>query len=530
MSVRIGVFGWGIVAPKSPDIEAFRQNLASSESWLSAFAGFGPNNFLVGEPSFDFSVYQSWIADRFPPRTYQNLQQKMDLPAQFAIGAFLQALSQNPGLETILQELGGQAHVYVGTGIGAIDTTYRESIAMYRAQRNWDRFWAAPERNEELRAWLNRSEVERADNPGPPVCPSTVTDGEREDAENAWYHYWAARSSALEEYLAELAAIDGLEIHGEIETGKLHSLREKSTRQARLQEKWGAPEPPWKASPNLLWNIHSIPAAQISMMGRITGPAFAPCAACSTFGVALRLAVDAIRLGTAKAVVVGATDPPPHPLTIGAFYSARVLSADRRVSVPFTRLQGTHVAGGSVIWIVGDLEYMQARGLKPLGMEPLAVGVSSDAHHIITPSADGPRAAMQQALANAGVTPDRIGTWDVHATATPGDYAEISNVQKVFPQPLLITARKGTFGHGMSAGGGWELTAQYLGYEQGRLFPTPLDPEELHAAVRALHEGFVFNTGCEAPPQLAGKMSLGIGGINACVISRPWTKATGAGM
>lgn len=529
LSVRFGVFGWGIVAPKSPDIDTFRQNLASSESWLSPFNGFGPNNFLVGVPSFDFSVYQPWIASRFPPRTYQNLQQKMDLPAQFALGAFIQALGQNPGLEAVLQELGGQAHVYVGTGIGAIDTTYRESIAMERAQRRWDRFWAAPERNCALRAWLESSDEQRNAAIDVPACPDSVAEDDREDATAAWNRYWAARSSALEEYLAELAAIDGLEIHGEIETGKLHTLREKGTRYARLQEKWQAPEPPWKASPNLLWNIHSIPAAQISMMGRITGLAFAPCAACSTFGVALRLAMQAIRSGSARAVVVGATDPPPHPLTVGAFYSARVLSADRRVSVPFTRLQGTHIAGGAVVWILGDLDYMKARGFKPVGMEPLAAGVSSDAHHIITPSPDGPRAAMREALAEAGTEPGCVGTWDVHATATPGDYAELATFRSFFPDPVLVTARKGTFGHGMSAGGGWELTAQYLGYEQGRLFPTPLNEQELHSAVRTLHDGFVFDTACEAPPRLAGKMSLGIGGINACVISRPWEKAAGAG-
>ena len=33
---RIGVYGWGIVAPKSPNIEAFADNLASSASWLDA--------------------------------------------------------------------------------------------------------------------------------------------------------------------------------------------------------------------------------------------------------------------------------------------------------------------------------------------------------------------------------------------------------------------------------------------------------------------------------------------------------------
>ena len=49
MSTRIGVFGWGIVAPKSPTIDAFRDNLASAETWLTPFNGFGPDNFLVGQ-------------------------------------------------------------------------------------------------------------------------------------------------------------------------------------------------------------------------------------------------------------------------------------------------------------------------------------------------------------------------------------------------------------------------------------------------------------------------------------------------
>ena len=90
------------------------------------------------------------------------------------------------------------------------------------------------------------------------------------------------------------------------------------------------------ASRNVIWNIPNVPASQISILGKITGFAFAPVAACSTFGVGLKLAMDAIRSGDAKAVVVGATDSPPNPLTVGAFHSARVLSAGSDPSVPLT--------------------------------------------------------------------------------------------------------------------------------------------------------------------------------------------------
>ena len=314
------------------------------------------------------------------------------------------------------------------------------------------------------------------DGAAPPVDPSTLDGEAREDAERAWNQFWAARSPALAEYLAELRAIEGADVVGEVEAAKKSLIRQKRSANNKLQEKWGAPTPPWddRLLANVIWNIHNTPASNISMVGRITGFTFAPVGACATFGVTLRLAMNAIRLGQAKAVVIGAADPPPHPLLVGAFYNGRVISADGEVSRPLTGLRGTHVSGGAAIWIVGDLEHMTARGFRPLGLEPIAVGVSADAEHIITPSEDGPLQAIREAIAGAGVEPGEIAAWDLHATATPGDWQEVANLRRVLPESVLVTARKGIFGHGMGAAGGWELTAQYLGLARGRIFPTPL--------------------------------------------------------
>jgi 3-oxoacyl-[acyl-carrier-protein] synthase II len=524
---RVGVFGWGIVAPRSPDMASFARNLECSESWLTPFNGFGPDNFLVGQPRFSFEDYRGWIAERFPPSRFRQLAEKMDLPALYAIGAFIQALSQNPGIEQELARLATRAHVYVGTGLGNLATIGHNAIALARAQRRWDRFWA--ERNPELATWRLHPDP-AATAPGMPPDPQGLAAPPEdagadwlEDAEDAWWQFWAGRSAPLTAYLGELRAIEALSIEGDVERGKMSLLKEKQRRQKQLQKRWGAPLPPWLAvSANLVWNIQNTPASQISMLGRITGLAFAPVAACSTFGVALKLAIDAIARGEAQAVVVGATDPPPLPLSVAGFYSARVIAADAAVSKPLTGLRGTHVAGGSVVWIVGDLEHMRERGFQPLGMEPLAVGVSSDADHIITPSSEGPAAAIRNALAEAGVRPGDIATWDLHATATPGDDREVATLRSLVPGSVLVSARKGTFGHGMAAGGGWELTAQYLGYERGHLFPTPLAAAELNGEIAGRHQLFVFDRPCPAPAGVAGKLSMGIGGINACVLSRPW--------
>jgi 3-oxoacyl-(acyl-carrier-protein) synthase len=308
-----------------------------------------------------------------------------------------------------------------------------------------------------------------------------------------------------------------------VEAGKLNTIRRKRTATQRLIAEYSCPTPPWLAVPtNVLWNIHNIPAAQISMLGHITGAAYAPVAACSTFGLGLHLAMQAIRTGEAKVVVVGATEPPPHALTVGTFYAARVLSGDTAPSLPLTDLRGTHVSGGSCIWIVGDHEFMQARGFTPVGLELLGVGVTSDADHIITPSPIGPQAAMHRALRDAGISAGDVANWDLHATATPGDALEVATLREVLPESVLITARKGTFGHGMSCCGGWELMAQHMGLAAGTIHPTPLRSDQVNAGIAEMGFRYVLDEGCPAPSGAAGKLSMGVGGINACVVSRPW--------
>lgn len=74
----------------------------------------------------------------------------------------------------------------------------------------------------------------------------------------------------------------------------------------------------------------------------------------------------------------------------------------------------------------------------------------------------------------------------------------------------------------MSVGGGWELTAQHLGMAKGKLYPVPLTEGELHADVRMHSAKFVQAQGCEVDRGYSGKLSMGVGGINSCVISRPW--------
>ena len=518
---RIGVFGWGVVAPKSPNIDVFERNLQGAGSWLTPFREYGPSNFLVGYPEFDFETYHGWFSERFPPAKFKQLDDKMGMVAKYAMGAFIQSLDQNRGIEQYLQSLGPQCHVYVGTGIGDIGVIDEQAVRLDRAMRRWNEFWAAPERCAALRAHVDGSR-----DPAAPRDPEEFPVGSEDwiDAKHAWERFWAAKSDGLLEYLTEAAAIQGEPVPPSSGSAKLTTIRQKLNKIRALNKKWGCPDEPWAGvSPNLLWNIANIAAAQISMIGKITGPAIAPVAACASFGIAAKLAADAINSGEAKAVVIGMSDPPPHPLVLSAFYNANVLSADADVSRPMTELKGTHIAGGACVWIVGDAAEMMAHGFHPVGLEIVGVGASSDAHHIITPSKIGPQTAIRAAMKDLPVAD--ITTWDMHATATPGDATEIEHSLEMLHPDVLFTARKGTFGHGMSVGGGWELTAQHLGVSKGRIYGVPLTEGELHADVKMHDAKFVQVDGCEVDRGYTGKLSMGVGGVNSCVISRPWDPA-----
>ncbi len=528
MRKRIGIFGWGVVAPKSPDVDAFRENLSKASSWLEPFAGFGPCNFLVGRPDFRFADYKPWMDARFEPRKFPQLDTKMGNSVKYALGAFIQALSQNSGMEDALKSLGQQAHIYFGTGLGDFPIQYEGVIRYYKAQKRWNRFWCRLERNAKLAEYYGRDEHGRAEMRallGAPEDPRELDpDDERfDDVEEAWEAFWIHHSDGLAEYLARVGQVEAVSISGEIEKAKGHVIRHKAAARRKLNQEYGCPPEPWTSvDPKLLWNIPNIPAAQISMLGHITGPCIAPIAACSGFSTALKMADSAIQLGEAKIVVAGMTDPEPHPLSVGAFYGARVISHDGQASKPFTGLRGTHISGGACVWIVGDYDYCTGLGMKPLGLEIIGIGLSADAHHIITPNTDGPRAAIQSAMDQARVNPGDIATWDMHATATPGDWTELTSAMAMFPESTYFTARKGSFGHGMSVCGGWELTAQHMGIKMGKLHPVNVAAEEFHELIKPFAKSLVQNREVSLDGKVAGKINMGIGGLNACVICRQW--------
>ncbi|HEU4409021.1 MAG TPA: beta-ketoacyl synthase N-terminal-like domain-containing protein [Polyangiaceae bacterium] len=520
---RIGIFGWGVVAPGAKDMAAFRALLERGETALrpSPRAELGYGLFAVGDPDFRFEEYAPWVASRHGEGYVARMRSKMGENVLFSVGAMVQALGCDERLEGLLRELDGRCHIYVGSGVGDLPESYRAATDLARALRVWNHFWAEPARCEARRRYAAEGVAPGGAEAPPDPAALPVDSDERWQALGAWDAFWASHSDALAAFTARYAEIERLDFDeaegpGGAPTSAIHK-RQRAHR--KLIDEVGCPKPPWAAvDSDLIWNIQNVPSSQLSMLLGVHGPAWATVGACSAFGVSLKCGIDAIRRGEASAVIVGTTDPRPDPALVGAFHQARVMPGTGEVNFPLTSLRGTHVSGGACLWIIGDADYFEARGLRPVGGYVAAATVSSDAEHIITPSKTGPKRAIDHAFAEAGIGPGDVAIADLHATGTPGDINELALLESYLGPQTLVTARKGVFGHGMANCGGWELTALALSLREGFAFPTGIPEGALNRRVREARGDTVVTSGRPVRRGYGIKTMLGIGGITACVI------------
>jgi len=220
-------------------------------------------------------------------------------------------------------------------------------------------------------------------------------------------------------------------------------------------------------------------AALIGIRHGFTGPNLAVATACATGAHAIGEGARYVRDGLADVVVCGGTEACVTPVTMAAFARMGALSRNpdpATASRPFdTDRDGFVMGEGAAFVVLEPFERARARGARILG-EVAGYGLTCDAHHITAPveNGAGAAAAMEMALADAGLTPGAIGHVNAHGTSTPhNDSAEAAAVAKVFgPGAVPITSGKGVTGHLIGAAGAVEAVAALLAVDRGVVPPT----------------------------------------------------------
>ncbi|MBC8259230.1 MAG: beta-ketoacyl-ACP synthase II [SAR324 cluster bacterium] len=245
--------------------------------------------------------------------------------------------------------------------------------------------------------------------------------------------------------------------------------------------------------------------------------------ACTSSNHAIGSAARIIERGDAKVVISGGAESSVTPLGIAGFASMHALSTrnddPQRASRPFDKDRDGFVMGeGSGILILEDYEFAKARGAR-IYCEITGYGFSSDAHHITSPSSEGPARAMKMALKDSGLAAMEIDYVNAHGTSTPaGDLNELKAIKlalgETAAQQLSISSTKSMTGHLLGAAAAIEAVFSIKAIHHSLIPPTinidNLDPEcDLDVTPNTVK-----------PKEVSAAMSnaFGFGGTNASII------------
>jgi len=240
---------------------------------------------------------------------------------------------------------------------------------------------------------------------------------------------------------------------------------------------------------------------------RLDGPGWVVSTACSSsakvFGNAARL-IDA---GLIDAAVVGGVDS-LCLTTLYGFNSLELLSSD--ICRPWDAARNGLSIGEAAAFALVERDASAPQGWL------LGIGESNDGHHMSTPHPEGAGAiaAIQQALAEAGLAAGDIDYINLHGTATPSnDAAEDRAVATVFGTTTPCSSTKGATGHTLGAAGGVEALISMLAIEHD-LMPAGLNLRKRDPSLRMSY----LTDNRSAPVRRVLSNSFGFGGSNASLV------------
>lgn len=226
-----------------------------------------------------------------------------------------------------------------------------------------------------------------------------------------------------------------------------------------------------------------IPSALVNMLGGLIsiehglkGPNISCVTACAAGTHAIGEAYKSIALGNAKKMLVIGAEAAICPVGIGGFASMKALSTrnedPQHASRPFDKERDGFVMGeGAGALVFEEYEEAKKRGAT-IYAELIGFGESADAHHITSPTLDGPLRAMKKALNMAGNP--KVDYINAHGTSTPvNDKNETAAIKELFGNNIpLISSTKGQTGHCLGAAGAIEAVVSVMVLRDGVVPPT----------------------------------------------------------
>jgi 3-oxoacyl-[acyl-carrier-protein] synthase II len=177
------------------------------------------------------------------------------------------------------------------------------------------------------------------------------------------------------------------------------------------------------------------------------------------------------------------------------------------------------MAEGAGALVLESLEGALARGARILGVVA-GCGEHADSFHRTRSSPDGKPiiGCIRNALADAGMTPERIDYINAHGTGTPeNDKMEYLGIAAVFGERatgIPVSSNKSMIGHTLSAAGAVEAVFSLMTLQHQRIPPTI----NYQIPDPAIPLDVVPNVARDARVTAAMSNSFGFGGQNVALV------------
>lgn len=268
-----------------------------------------------------------------------------------------------------------------------------------------------------------------------------------------------------------------------------------------------------------------IPSALVNMLGGIIsinhglrGPNLSSVTACAAGTHAISQAAKCIIVGQAERMLVVGAESTICGVGVGGFAAMKALSTrndePEKASRPFDANRDGFVMGeGAGALVLEEYDSAKARGAR-IYAELVGFGESGDAHHITSPTLEGPLNAMKMALKMAsGVKIDYV---NAHGTSTPvNDKNETAALKALFGANVPpVSSTKGQIGHCLGGAGAIEAVISIMALRDGVIPPTInqeiSDPD--------CDLDYVPNVARNADLKAVMSNSFGFGGTNGSII------------
>lgn len=261
-------------------------------------------------------------------------------------------------------------------------------------------------------------------------------------------------------------------------------------------------------------------AGHVTILKGYQGPSYGIVSACTTGAHCIGDAARMIQYGDADVMVAGGAEGAVCMLGVGGFAAMKALSTRNddptTASRPWDKDRDGFVMGeGAGVLVLEEYEHAKKRGAK-IYAELAGFGMSSDAHHITAPNAEGPALAVARALKDAGLNPSDIDYVNAHGTSTPlGDANETTALKLAFGEhakKLVVNSTKSMTGHLLGGAGGVEAVYSVLALHHQKSPPT------INIFEQDIEGGcdldYCANVARDLPIRAAISNSFGFGGTN----------------